>query len=151
MTTAQIKLWLSPNTSVLQADITLHPPSGPATHHQAGLALAIESLPEGFPAEEYLPATQWIDRKPYYGARNRDVDNLLELSPLFVVVSLMVNLRGWVEAGDLCVKDLSVNDHAAKQLRPEPGRWLLGKDGKRLFVIEKVTVKPDMQELIDPS
>lgn len=63
----------------------------------------------------------------------------------------MINLRGWVKSGNICVKDLSVNVHAAKQLRPEPGRWLLGANRKRLFIVENVTIRPDMRKLIDPS
>ena len=148
---AIIKLWLSPDLSKLQADITLQHSSTPVTNHQANLALSIKCLPEGYPREEYLPATQWLDGKPYYSSQDSDTANWLEPGPLLIMVSLMINLRGWVRSGNICVKDLSVNDHAAKRLRPEPGRWLLGADRKRLFIVENVTIRPDMRELIDPS
>ena len=120
-TCAYIQLWLSPDATVLQADIKLLHASGQQSHYQTHLSLAISALPQGYPVEEHLDATQWVNRHPYRSRRDNDDGQWLPLGPLLVVVSLTTNLRGWVTTDDICVKDLRINAMAATCLRPQPG------------------------------
>ena len=151
-TFAHIKLWLSPDESAPQTDIKLHHSSGQVSQNQTYLSLAIVSLPKVDPIDEYLPATQWVNRLPYRSTRNDDDKELLLPSgPLLVAVALVTNLRGWVTPDDICVRELQVNSTAATRLRPQSGKWQLGYEAERQLVIEEVKVQEDMAELIDPS
>ena len=121
------------------------------SHYETHLPLAISALPKGYPVEEYLSATQWVDGCPYRSGRNGDTEKPLPLGPLLPVVALVTNLRGWVKSDDVCIRELQVNPAAAVRLRPRSGEWQLGCDAERQLTIERVTVQQNMKEIIDPS
>ena len=149
-TSAYIQLWLSPDASALQADIKLLHSSGQMSHYETYLTLAISALPKGYPVDEYLSATQWVDGRPYRSGRDDDSGQLLPLGPLLPVVSLVTNLRGWVKSDDVCVRELQINAVAATRLRPQVGEWQLGYNAERKLTIERVTVRENMEAIIDP-
>ena len=101
--------------------------------------------------DEYLNATQWVNRRPYRSSSNDSQEQQLPLGPMLLVVGLVTNLRGWVKTDDICVRELLVNSTAAARLHPQPGEWQLGYDAERTLTIEQVNVQQTMEEIIDPS
>lgn len=150
-TFAYVKLWLPPDASALQAGIKLLHSSGQKSHYQTHLSLAISALPKGYPVDEYLSATQWVNRLPYRSNPNDSPKQQLPLGPRLLVVGLVTNLRGWVKTDNICVRELLVNSTAAARLHPLSGKWQLGYDAERTLTIEQVNVQQNMQKIIDPS